>query len=68
MTEERLINIESKIIYLEDTVQALNSAVYRQQKQIDQLRSLCESLLTHVQTLSAESADNSVDSERPPHY
>ena len=68
MTEERLINIESKILYLEDTVQALNSAVYRQQKQIDLLQSLWESLLTHLQNLSAASGDDAVDSDRPPHY
>ena len=68
MTEERLMNIESKITYLEDSVQELNSAVYQQQKQIDQLQALCESLLTHMQELSATTGEDGANSERPPHY
>ena len=68
MSEERLINIESKITYLEDTVQELNTAVYRQQNQIDRLRSLCESLVAHIRTLSTATGDDAPDGERPPHY
>lgn len=65
MTEERVIHIESKITYLEDTVQELNTMVYQQQKQIDQLQAMYEFLLIHIQELAAATGE---DSERPPHY
>ncbi len=68
MIEERLVNIESKITYLEDTVQELNTTVYRQQNEIDQLRSLCESLVAHIRTLSTATGDDAPENERPPHY
>ena len=68
MTEERLIDIESKITYLEDTVQELNQTVYQQQKKIDQLQALCESLTVHLRALSEAASEESAGTERPPHY
>ena len=68
MTEERLIDIESKITYLEDTVQELNNTVYQQQKKIDQLQALCESLVTHLRALSEAASEENTGAERPPHY
>jgi uncharacterized coiled-coil protein SlyX len=49
-------------------VQALNTTVYQQQKQIEQLRALCESLVAHMQELSAAASEDGADSGRPPHY
>jgi SlyX protein len=68
MPEEHLINIESKLTYLEDTVQELNQTVYQQQKQIDQLQALCESLVTHMRALSEAASEENTGVERPPHY
>ena len=36
--QENIIEIETKIVYLEDTVEQLNSVIINQQKQIDQLK------------------------------
>ena len=68
MIEERLVEIESKIAYQEDTVQELNKLVYQQQKQIDRLEAICSSLINHVRDLSDAMGENSVANEKPPHY
>lgn len=68
MSEERLINIETKMTDLEDTVQVLNSTVYQQQKKIDQLQAVCESLVAHVRELSESAREGGAANERPPHY
>lgn len=71
-TEDRLIEIETKIAFQEDLVQELNKIVYQQQKKIDRLEAICNSLVEHVRELSRAVAEGSrgegaVD-ERPPHY
>ncbi len=68
MNEERLIEIESKISYQEDTLQELNKVIYQQQKQIDRLEAICASLINHVRDISDAMAENSVANEKPPHY
>lgn len=68
MTEERLIKIEIKMTDLEDTVQELNKTVYRQQKKIDQLQAVCESLVAHMRELSESAREGGAGNERPPHY
>lgn len=71
MIDDRLVDIETKIAYQEDLVQELNNTVYRQQKKIDQLETICKSLIDHVKALS-EAAEGkpggNVLDERPPHY
>lgn len=68
MTDERLVNIETKISFQEDLIEELNKVVYQQQKKLDQLEGICTSLTRHIQSL-LEAADvtKSVN-EMPPHY
>ena len=54
--EARLIEIEIKLSYAEDTLEALNRTVFRQQEQIDQLQDL------------APPERREPGEERPPHY
>ena len=68
MLEERLIDIESKITYQEDLLQDLNRTVYEQQKKIERLEALSESLVGHVRELSEAAGERGAGSERPPHY
>lgn len=63
--EQRLIEIEIKMISLEDTVQSLNAVIYEQQKQLDELRALCRIL---VQRLDDQDPEARPIDERPPHY
>ena len=72
MTEQRIIAIETKIAYQEDTIAQLNEVVCKQQTQIDVLERLTQQLIGRVRDLSEASAQSngslSAADERPPHY
>ena len=68
MNEQRLIDIETKLAYQEDTVQQLNDVVFAQQKKIDQLELLCQHLLVRLKDLSEQQSGNFTFIEKPPHY
>jgi SlyX protein len=68
MSEVRLETIEIKITDLEHSVQELSTTVYQQQKQIDQLRALCDSLAGYVRDLTQAGGEGGPVNERPPHY
>ena len=72
MTEQRIISIETKIAYQEDTIEQLNDVVSKQQTQIDTLERLTQQLIARVRDLSEASAHSSESfsaaDERPPHY
>lgn len=66
--EQRLVEIELKLVSLEDTVQSLNQQVYEQGRQLDELRALCRLLFTRLEEPTGrDGMENQVD-ERPPHY
>lgn len=67
MTEERLVNIETKIAFQEDLIEELNKVIYQQQQKLSQLEAVCASLSRHIQSLEAGNDNKSVN-ERPPHY
>lgn len=68
-SEERLVNIETKIAFQEDVIEELNKTVYQQQKKLERLEATCEALARHISSL-AESVNeiSPGGSERPPHY
>lgn len=68
MDETRLEKIESKIIFLEDSLEGLSKTVYTQQQQIDRLQALIDSLVTHVRELVDAAPEHTSANERPPHY
>jgi len=69
MSENRLIELESKLAYQEDAAQQLSDVVARQQKQIDALEAALRILIDRVQSLSQASAEKtSLLDEVPPHY
>jgi len=65
--DERLEKIESKLSLSEDLLEALNSTVYRQQRQIEQLQQEIASLREQVQAALPNEPRNLSD-EIPPHY
>lgn len=69
MIEDRLVDIETKLAYQEDTVQALNKVVSDQQGQLDRLQKSFEVLIERMQDLRGQLEDTAgpVD-EKPPHY
>jgi SlyX protein len=68
MNDERLVEIEIKIAYQEETIQALNEVVCHQQKQIDQLEKVCQLLYDRLKNLSPTTIEASPSDEKPPHY
>lgn len=68
MNEERIINIETKVAYQEDTIMQLNNVVCQQQKQIDQLETTCKLLIDRIKEVSAMADSGKPEVEIPPHY
>lgn len=69
MSEERLVNIETKLSFQEDVIDELNKTIYQQQKKLERLEATCEALARRISSL-AESVNEiaPAGSERPPHY
>lgn len=68
MTDERLIDIETRIAFQEDQIEALNMTVYRQQQKLEQLEAYCKELADRIRALSETGATGATVHERPPHY
>jgi len=67
MMEARLIEIEIKLSYAEDTLEVLNRTVFRQQEQIEQLQQLVVRLTNQLQEMAPPESREAKE-ERPPHY
>ncbi|MCV6604893.1 MAG: SlyX family protein [Porticoccaceae bacterium] len=66
---DRIIELETKLAYQEDTIQALNQVVCRQQDQLDQLQLACETLIERFKDMDAGGAQGQGGEEPPPpHY
>lgn len=68
MTEERLINIESKLAFQEDLIEELNKTVFQQQQRIERLEAICEALARQMRSLAEAGNEKGAANERPPHY
>ena len=68
MPDNRIDSVETKITYLEDTMQTLNDIVSSQQRDIEELRVSCKYLIVRQKGL-AEMIEGGADpDERPPHF
>lgn len=63
MSEERWVEIETKLAFQERAIGRLEEAIREQQKQIDKLRALCERLKA-----KSEAPPDDPGDERPPHW
>ncbi|MCZ6565839.1 MAG: SlyX family protein [Gammaproteobacteria bacterium] len=68
MSEDRIIELESKVAYQEDLLQELNTIVIDQQSQLDKLSMLCQALNDRLKDAMRSLPDSSHEDERPPHY
>ncbi len=69
MSEERLVEIETKIAFQEQTIKDLNDVLYEQQQEIERLGSICDALAKRVKELSELTPGIDVQAnEKPPHY
>ena len=68
MTEDRLVDIETKLSYQEDLVEELNKTVYQQQQKLERLQAMCEALARELRALAEAGNDGKSANKRPPHY
>ena len=68
MTEQRFVDIETKLAHQEHLVLELNDVITKQQEKIMRLESLCDSIVERVRSLDEASPSNSSVDEVPPHY
>ena len=69
MTPETLERIETKIAFLESANAELSDVVYRQKKEIDELRERLAQLHSRLDAAQSDGGrPYSVEEEKPPHY
>ncbi len=68
MSDSRIDDVEAKIAFQEDSIQALNKVVIAMQKQIDGLEITCQALKDRVRDMSGMMSNISEHDEKPPHY
>lgn len=68
MSEERFIDLETRLAHQDQLLNQLNDAVTEQQATIMQLEALCKSLVERIQSVGDGVHGESPSDERPPHY
>ncbi len=68
MSEDRLIDIESKLAHQEQLLMELNEVLTEQQGRIMQLEQLSTSLIERVRAIGDAAPEDGPGDERPPHY
>jgi SlyX protein len=68
MSEERFIDLESKLAHQDQMLHELNDVVTEQQTKIMQLEELCKALIQRAQSAGEGLPDSDPGDERPPHY
>jgi len=68
MSEERLVEIETKLAHQDQLMYELNDVVTLQQQKIMRLEELCNSLVDRVRVIGDAVPGDSPQDERPPHY
>lgn len=64
-TEQRLIDLETKIAYQDKTIEDLSDVIYKQQQQIHNLEKSLELLKNQINSIG----ENEIRGhEKPPHY
>lgn len=68
MSEDRFIDIETKLAHQEQLVNELNDVLTEQQSRIMQLEQLSQSLIERVRAIAESGNGEGSGDERPPHY
>jgi len=66
--ESRIEQLELKLSFMEDTVQALNDVVTRQDLEIQQLNMQLKHLKDKLQDVKSDTVIPEADETPPPHY
>ncbi|MGB2248281.1 MAG: SlyX family protein [Alcanivorax sediminis] len=68
MSEDRLIDIETKLAYQEDLIEHLNKVVSDQQQKLDELEKACRKMVERLVYLSDAFESAQIEDAPPPHY
>jgi len=68
MSEERFIDLETRLAHQDQLLNELNDVVSAQQAKIMQLEELCKALVQRVRSVSDGVPEGDPGDERPPHY
>ena len=68
MIEERLIELESRLVFQDDTIQKLNDVIIKQQAQIDSLGADILILKSQLRALHPSHVAAESEEIPPPHY
>jgi SlyX protein len=67
-TEERIIELETKVAYQEDTIQQLNDIIAQQQKKLGLMENSLRGLMAKFDDASEGVSNINPLNEKPPHY
>ena len=67
MDPDARIDLETRLLFQEDTIARLNDALVEQQRQLDLMRETIKRLIELVERRS-DDRSYSLEEERPPHY
>jgi SlyX protein len=68
MSEERIVELESRLAHQDQMLEELNDVLTDQQARLMQLEELCRSLVERIRSLGEATPDLDAETERPPHY
>ncbi len=68
MSDARLIELETRLAYQEQSIESLSDTVARQQRQLEALEALCRQLIERVQATGDGTQRASAVEEVPPHW
>ncbi|HEU0198212.1 MAG TPA: SlyX family protein [Nevskiaceae bacterium] len=68
MTDDRLVELESRLAFTDHNVEELNAALTAQQRRIDTLERLCHELMERVRGMGGTARPRTAAEEVPPHY
>ena len=67
-TLEKLISLESRLAFTEDTINGLNSIIADQNAEIAAIKAYCRELKTKLDELAESDASSFKADQKPPHY
>lgn len=68
MDEQRIIEIETRLAYQEQTILELNEVITDQQAQLTRLAQIADELKARFRALGSGDGGSDSPDERPPHY
>ena len=68
MSEQRLIELETKLAFQETTINELSEIITSQQERLDILQAAIQELHQRMKSMSEETVRDPSDEPPPPHY